>query len=75
MENVSPSERTVLMSLWGSLEAGPTGKSSSRESTSLQPDMEERECWGLIVLGCCCSCPPGEEEEVGEITEEGLKWA
>lgn len=76
---LSPSEETVLISLWGSSEPGPTEKSSSRESTLLRPDMDERERCGLAALWGEFSLPGGdgetqEGEGDGESTE-GLKWA
>lgn len=77
--NFSPSEETALISLCGSSEPGPTGKSSSRESTSLRPDMEERERCGLLALWGELSLPGGKGETRGGVGDgeraEGLKWA
>lgn len=73
----SPSEQTELISLWGSPEPGPTGNSSSRESTSLWPDMDGGECCGLTTLWKELSLP-GREAQGGEgdgESTEGLKWA
>ena len=76
--NFSPSEETALISLCGSSE-GLTGKSSSRDSTSLRPDMEERERCGLLALWAELSLPGGEGETQGGVGDgeraEGLKWA
>lgn len=74
-----PSDETALISLWRSSEPGPTGKSSSRESTSPRPDMDERERCGLADLWGDVGLPSGAVETQwgdwdGESTE-GLKWA
>ncbi len=78
-ELFSPSEETVLLSLGGSSEPGPTGKSSSRERTSLRPDMEDRERCGLPALWGEFILPGGEGETQGGEgdgeSKEGLKWA
>lgn len=76
---LSPSEEAKLIWLWGSSERGPAGKSSSSESTSLWPDMEESERCGLAApWGEFSLLWGGGETRGGEgdgERAEGLKWA
>ncbi len=79
LKTYSPSEEAALVWLWWSSEPSPAGKSSSRESTSQWPDMEEMERCGLPTQWGEISLSRGEWETQGgegdgESTE-GLKWA